>query len=175
MRKTILGLALLAPLLAACGAAEEPLLPELKGKWAPPTTAQAMLSDQMRTQKVSATPAKEDKNFCRILSVTFSKQRIAMNLLGLPLTVFHIRDVKRDGNRITITGSADNDSNPSAQGKLVLIVRNGEVRFDDIYDERGRSIRYERLPDDHRMRKHGATTLGDAMRQILDVKPCPAA
>jgi hypothetical protein len=35
---------------------------------------------------------------------------------------------------------------------------------DDIYDERGRSLRYERLPDDNRMRKHGATTLGDALK-----------
>lgn len=175
VRKVFATLVLLAPLLAACGAAEEPLLPELKGKWAPPTIAQAMLSDQMRTQKVSATPAKEDKNFCRILSVTFSKQRISLNLLGIGITMFHITDAKREGSRLILSGSPDGDKDPRAQGKLVITMQNGQVRFDDIYDERGRSIRYERLPDDHRMRKHGATTVGDAMRQILDVKPCPTA
>ena len=174
MRKTILTILALAPLLAACGAVEEPLLPELKGKWAPPTIAQAMLSDQMRTQKVSATPAKEDKNFCRILSVNFTKQRINMSLLGFNVPVFNIRGVKREGNRVIITGNADIDTSAAAQGKLVLLVRNGEVRFDDIYDQTGRSIRYERLPEDHKMRKHGANTLGDAMKLILDVKPCPA-
>jgi hypothetical protein len=176
MRKPILAMLLLAPLLAACGKAEEPLLPELKGKWAPPTTAQAILTDQMRAQKVSntGTPPKEDKNFCRILSVNFTKQRINMSLLGFNVPVFNIRDVKREGNRIIITGNADSDTSPGAQGKLVLLLRNGEIRFDDIYDQTGRSVRYERLPDGHNMRKHGANTLGDAMKLILDVKPCPA-
>ena len=177
MHKTILALALLAPLMAACGKAEEPLLAELKGRWAPPVTAKAM-TERPRVQQVSqqsSTPQKPDPNYCRIMHMTFSKQRIAMNLLGIAVTVFHITDMKREGSRLVLTGNADGSKDPRAQGKLVLLMRDGEVRFDDIYDESGRSIRYERLPDDHRMRKHGATTVGEAMRQILDVKPCPTA
>lgn len=172
MRKAILTVLLLAPLMAACGKAEEPLIPELKGRWAPPTTAKAM--EQPRVQQVS-NPPKPDPNYCRIMHVTFTKQRIALHTLGFPLTVFHIASIKREGQRLILSGSPDGDKNPSAQGKVVLLLRDGEVRFDDIYDERGRSLRYERLPDGHAMRKHGANNLGDAFKLLLDVKPCPTA
>lgn len=172
MRYAMLTLLLLAPLVAACGKAEEPLIPELQGRWAPPTTSKAM--EQPRVQQVS-NPPKQDPNFCRILHVTFSKERIALNLLGIGVTVFHISGMKREGQRLILSGTPDGDKNPAAQGKLVVLLRDGEVRFDDVYDERGRSLRYERLPEGHAMRKHGATTVGDAFKQLLDVKPCPTA
>ena len=48
----------------------------------------------------------------------------------------------------------------------------GEVRFDDILDGRGQSFKYARIPDDHAARRNGATTVGEALQQALDVKPC---
>jgi hypothetical protein len=169
MRKTVIALLVLAPLLAACGKAEEPLFSELKGRWAPPSMAQA--SDKIRAQQIS-NPGMVDKDICRIMHVSFAKKRIVMSMMGVGMTLFHIMDAKREGSRIIITGTADGDKNPAAQGKLVLLLRDGQVRFDDVFDERGRSLRYERLPDDDRMRKHGANTLGDSMKLILDLKPC---
>jgi hypothetical protein len=169
MRKTVTALLVLAPLLAACGKAEEPLFPELKGRWATPSAAKA--SEGIRAQRIS-NPGLVDKDICRVAHVSFTKKRIVLTTLGIGLTVFHIMDAKRDGARVIITGTADGDKNPAAQGKLVLLLRDGQIRFDDVLDERGRSLRYERLPDDDRMRKHGANTLGDSMKLFLDLKPC---
>ena len=56
----------------------------------------------------------------------------------------------------------------------MLLLRNGEVRFDDIFDETGRSVKYERLPDGHPFRSKGATSLGEALGLVLDAKPCKA-
>lgn len=170
MRKAIILLLLL--LLVACGKAEEPLISELKGRWAMPNIIKA--SDEYRVQKVS-NASKPDKDFCRIMHVAFTKDRVVMYTLGFGLTVFHIANFRREGARLILTGSPDGERNPAAQGELVLLLRDGEVRFDDLYDERGHSLRYERIPADHQMRKYGATNVGDAMKMFLDLKPCPTS
>ena len=105
----------------ACGLrkAEEPLIAELKGRWAPPVTSKAM--DKPSVGGVSQqvlTPQKPDGTYCKIMHMTFSRQRIALNLLGIGLTVFHITDMKREGSRLILTGSPDGDKDPRAQGKL---------------------------------------------------------
>jgi hypothetical protein len=104
--------------------------------------------------------------------VTFSQHAITMHMMGIPLSLFHIADMKREGPRLTLTVA---DSAKSAShGRLVLLLRDGGVRFDDLFDERDRSLKYERLPDDHASRKHGATTVGEATQLFLDLKPCTA-
>jgi len=159
----------LAPSLAACGKAEEPLIPELKGRW-------AVLSNLAKTQPERvrvAGPAQPDaaaKDYCRVMYVTFSKHAIAMHMLGIPLSLFAIADIKRDGPRLTLT--VGDSPKSTSHGLLVLLLRDGGVRFEDIFDERGRSVKYDRLPDDHASRKHGATTVGEATQLFLDVRPC---
>jgi hypothetical protein len=104
--------------------------------------------------------------------VTFSKHAITMHMLGIPLSIFAIADMKREGSRLTLTVA--DSAKSTSHGRLVLLLRDGGVRFDDLFDEHGRSLKYERLPDDHASRKHGATTVGEATQLFLDLKPCTA-
>jgi hypothetical protein len=171
VRKVFAILSVVAPLMAACGKVEEPLIPELKGRW-------EVLSNFAKTQPERvrvAGPAQPDataKDYCRVMYVTFSKHAITMHMMGIPLSLFHIADMRREGPRLTLTVA---DSAKSAShGRLVLLLRDGGVRFDDLFDERDRSVKYERLPDDHASRKHGATTVGEATQLFLDLKPCTA-
>lgn len=170
MRKVLVAMLVVAPLVAACGRAEEPLVPELKGRW---DVLSKIKSERAVRVSSQAQPVAVDS--CRAAYITFSKRKITMHTMGVALPVFHIADVKRDGQRLIITGG-DSERNTSASphGKLVLLLRNGEVRFDDIIDERGRSVKYERLPDGHPLRSKGATSLGDGFQLVLDVKPCKA-
>jgi hypothetical protein len=171
VRKVIAILSVVAPLLAACGKAEEPLIPELKGRW-------EVLGNLAKTQPERvrvAGPAQPDataKDYCRVMYVTFSKHAITMHMLGIPLSLFSIADMKREGSRLTLT--VGDSPKSRSDGRLVLLLRDGGVRFDDIFDERGRSMKYDRLPDDHASRRHGATTIGEATQLFLDVKPCKA-
>ena len=64
------------------------------------------------------------------------------------------------------------------EGPVVVVYPQGtwytyvdEQDIDDIIDQRGRSIRYERF-DNEQARRVGITTLGDVFRLVLDVKPC---
>ena len=173
MRKVFAAMLIVAPLVAACGMAEEPLVPELNGRW---DVLSKFKSDRTVGMSSRAEPQPAAVDTCRAGYITFSKRRIAMHTLGIPLSIFHIADVKRNGQRLTLTGGMDSGKSPSAspQGKLVLLLRNGEVRFDDIIDENARSVKYERLPDGHPLRNKGATTLGEGLQLLLDVKPCKA-
>lgn len=171
MRKVFVTMLVAAPLLAACGMAEEPLVPELKGRW---DTLSKIKSERPVRVSSQAEPVASDP--CRTAYMTFSRRKITMHVQGTSIPVFHVADVKRDGQRLTITGGAvsGKNSSVSAHGKIVLLLRNGEVRFDDIFDETGRSVKYERLPDGHPLRSKGATSLGEALGLVLDVKPCKA-
>jgi hypothetical protein len=55
--------------------------------------------------------------------------------------------------------------------KIELILRNGEIRFDDVIDQRGRSIRYDRF-DSETAQRVGVSTTGDVLRLLFDLKPC---
>ena len=54
---------------------------------------------------------------------------------------------------------------------IELILRNGEIRFDDVIDQRGRSIRYDRF-DNETAQRVGVSTTGDVFRLLFDLKPC---
>jgi hypothetical protein len=157
-------------MLAACGPAEEPLLPELKGRWdvLSHIKESAAAAQPVRASNGAAQPATIDP--CSVTYVTFSKQRIVMRTIGIPFPVYQVAGVKRDGNRVIISGGSGSVN----YGKLELLLRNGEVRFDDIYDQTGRSLKYIRLPDDNPLRRYGARTLGEALQLVLDVKLCKA-
>jgi hypothetical protein len=176
MRKMFASLLLLGPLLAACGKIEEPIVPELKGKWGAPGIMKAI--DQKRQARVepasvkAVTPTTHEE-MCRVSHVTFGKSAIRVNALGFGFSLFEVTGVKREGSRIILSGTVDK-KDPASSGKIELMVRNGEVRFDDIYDASGRSIKYERVPEGERVRSYGATTVGEAMGLFLNVKPCPA-
>jgi len=163
-----------APVLAACGKAEEPLIPELKGRWGLVSLhkMQEARSTVGMGNASSNAPKRDTSDNCNISYVTFGQQRIVMRMVGIPIPVFQVADVKVLGQRVIVTGGAD--SNPSNHVKLVLLLRNGGVSFDDIIDETGRSIKYERIPDGHALRSKGATTLGEAMELFLELKPCKA-
>jgi hypothetical protein len=129
---------------------------------------------EARTVGSSRATQTDTSDNCGITNVTFGKTRIIMRMMGMPVPVFHVVDVKVQGQRVVITGGMKPNPQPKEQGKLELIMRNGEIRFDDIIDESGRSIKYERIPDGHVLRSKGATTLGEAMQLFLDLKPCKA-
>jgi hypothetical protein len=170
MRKAWMVLLAAAPLLAACQDGE-PILPELKGRWdvislhdlaqqRPSTVGQSSAP-----QRISNTPAGFDN--CSVTYITFTKQGVVLRTLGIPMTVFPVTEAKRANARITLTAGANG-------GKIMLLMQNGELRFDDILDPRGRSLRYERLPDNSNLRGKGATTIGEAFGLLLDLKPCKA-
>src|SRR5262249_26311876 len=150
-----------APLLAGCGQDGEPILPELKGRWdvislhnlAQGTVGQSTVGQSSVPQRMSnAQPAFDN---CSVTYIVFTKQGVVLRTLGIPMTVFPVTEAKRANARVVL--SAANG------GKIMLLMQNGELRFDDIVDPRGRSVRYERLPDGHQLRSKGATTVGEAM------------
>jgi hypothetical protein len=172
MRKVLALLIVCAPLLAACSI-EEPILPELKGRWSAPNMIKAM-EERRRVEQVSmktAAPTTQAE-MCRAVYVTFGKRAVRANVFGNRIPLFSIDSAKREGSRIILTGRA-NKANAESAAKIELVLRNGEVRFDDIYDATGRSIKYEPLPEE--ARGFGVTALGDLLALMLNVKPCPAA
>ena len=177
MRKLLATVLILGPMLAACSKIEEPIVPELKGKWGAPGISEVV--GQKRQAQVQQTSTKKDSSpttheeVCRVAGVTFGKSAIRVNAFGRDFPLFHIDSVKREGARIVLTGQIDKKHAGTA-GKIELVMRNGEVRFDDVYDSTGRSIKYERIPDDDRVRSFGATTVGEGMKLFLDAKPCAA-
>ena len=108
---------------------------------------------------------------CSTQYVTFGKQYIAMHRDGESLPLFVIQEVKRNGNRLTLTGTASVPGGSTMQ--IDLILRNGEVRFDDVRDQKGRSVLYERF-ETEQTRQVGIKTIGDIFRLVLDTKPCRA-
>lgn len=169
MRKANAALLLfsLSPLLAGCGSGEQPLVPELKGRWTSPQLVKVM----RYANEADPLKASPGTDACSATYVTFGLGYISTKFHGYGTPIYDVAEVKREGARVIVTGIERYNGRP---GKLVLLLRNGEVRFDDIYDARGRSIKYERLDNENRLRKYGATTIGEAMSLYLDVKPCTA-
>jgi hypothetical protein len=170
MRSVILAAFILLPLLTGCSL-DEPLAPELKGRWAAPNATKlryALLAD--RTQQPVPVPSAMTVD-CSQQYVTFGKKRgISLHIDGKIHPLFVVRDVKRERSRLILAGQAPLTAGGQS-AKIELKLRNGEVRFDDIVDERGRSIRYDRF-ENEQARRLGITTIGDVFRLVLDLKPC---
>lgn len=165
-RNLILGAALL--LNSGCVQVEEPVVPELKGHWASDNVAR--VRHALLTYPPAEAPQSIRNTDCSTQFVSFGKRYITLHTHDvIPLLV--VREIKRDGNRITLTGVA---SVPGGDGIQVdLVLRNGDVRVDDVRDRRGRSVLYERLNKDQ-AQQAGINTIGDVFRLALDAKPCRA-
>jgi hypothetical protein len=146
----------------------DPLVPELKGRWASDNIAR--VRHALLTYPPPAAPEAISDPGCRAQYVTFGKQFIAMHTQDM-VPLFAVREFKRDGNRLTLTGSASVPGGTTMQ--IDLLLRNGEVRFDDVRDQKGRSVAYERL-EHEQARQAGVKTIGDVFRLVLDTKPCRA-
>jgi hypothetical protein len=168
MRKVFAVLLIVAPLLAACGKDGEPIIPELKGRWdvlSLHNMPRGTVGQSSAPQRVSNSSQPAFDN-CSVTYVTFPKQGVVLRTLGIPMTIFPVAEAKRANARVILTAAGG--------GKIMLLMQNGELRFDDIVDPRGRSRRYERLPDGHDLRSKGANTIGEAFGLLLDLKPCKA-
>jgi hypothetical protein len=173
MRRSIFPSLLILPLLAGCIQSDAPLVPELKGRWAAPNASKlryALLADRAQAPLPMPAAAKSDTD-CREQYVTFDKKRgITLYMDQKVNPLFVVREIKRDGARLILAGNT-----PFAAGAqsatIELILRNGEVRFDDVVDQRGRSVRHDRV-DNEQARRAGITNIGDIFRLVLDVKPC---
>ena len=169
MGRIVRALILALPLIAAGCTAEEPLVPELKGRWAAPNAVKlryALLVD--RLDNPPPPPVVTDN--CKTEYVTFGKQLITVYANGQVNPLFLVKEVKRDGTRLILKGRTPVTVGGS-QATIELLLRNGEVRFDDIIDQTGRSIRYERI-ENEQARRVGVTNVGDLFRLVLDLKPC---
>ena len=81
MRTGFAILLIAVPLLAACGKAEEPMLPELKGNWAMTQLMKSRDARLTKVQQVSSQP-QASPDPCRVAHVTFGKSAIKMHTLG---------------------------------------------------------------------------------------------
>ena len=155
-------------LLGGC-LAEEPLAPELKGRWAAPRAAHlqlALLAD--RTASPPPIVAASDTD-CRAQYVRFEKRGIMLYKDQKVYPLFAVREIKREGSRFILIGGAPFPGGDTMT--IELILRNGEIRFDDAIDQRGRSIRYERF-DNQKAQRLGVSSVGDVFRLLFDLKPC---
>jgi len=153
-----------------CVPEQEPLAPELKGRWAVPNAAK--LRYTLAAERYPNPPAPAAAGDCRDEYVTFDKRGIALHLNARVNPLMMVSDVKRNGARLILSGNA-----PTVAGgekmQVELLLRNGEIRLDDIVDRRGRSIVYDRV-EGEQARRLGITTIGDVFRLVLDLKPCRA-
>ena len=169
MRAASIPLLAVAILLGGCLQKDDPLVPELKGRWAAPNASKvraAIMAD--RTSTPIPVAVNHDTN-CRDQYVTFQSHGISIHIDRKVYPLFAVKEIKRDGPRLILSGAAPVPGGHKAT--IELLLRHGEVRFEDIIDQRGRSIRYERF-DNEQARRAGVTTVGDVFRLVLDAKPC---
>jgi hypothetical protein len=178
-RSGLIALSLL--LLAGCTQDGSPLFPELKGRWAPEkgTRARLVLASKDSSVPIVAPTLKE---LCENEYLTFEKYQgtdfnggVILHRKGNRETVFMIANAAREGARIILTGQEP--GNPLAgpgRTRLELVLRNGEVAFDNLFDQRGRSVRYDsyKAPDSVSQQRAGLNTIGDLFRVLFDLKPC---
>ena len=164
---------LLIPLLLlnlGCVPGQEPLLPELKGRWAAPNAAK--LRHALAAERHPSPPAPAAGGDCQNEYVTFEKRGVALYMNAKINPVMMVSEVKRNGARLILSGSA-----PMVAGgekmQIELLLRNGEICLDDIVDHRGRSMIYDRFGSEE-ARRAGITTVGDVFRLVFDLKPCRA-
>jgi hypothetical protein len=177
--------ALSAVLLAGCVPGGDPLLPELSGRWAPERGAQVRVAAASANASVPIR-APSTKELCQSEFVTFSKGPTTPGTLGAVflyrnggrLPMFVVREAKRGGERIVLTGH-DHLFDALAgenQGRIELILHYDAITFDNLFDQRGRSIRYDlfKAPDPLGARRANVTTVGDVYRMLFDLKRCAA-
>ena len=178
--KPIVLIALSALLLAGCGQSDGPLLPELKGRWVSEgSTRLAMATTGSGASVVP--PSTED--VCQAEYITFDKfpmdlefsGSVTLHRQGGGEVVFLVGSASREGDRITITGRPPNTP-PARRMQIELVLRNGEVVFDDVLDRLGRSVRNDffQLDDSPQAQPASFNTFGDHFRDTLNLKPCGA-
>jgi hypothetical protein len=150
--------------LAGCSPKDDPLLPELKGRWA----AEAAVKLRSGLRPADKTPA-STQELCRTDYVTFGKRAVTLHSGGQAKPFFVVREVRRDRSRIILVGAAPVFGADSSSVELVL--RNGEIRLDDVIDERGRSVRYQRF-ENAEAQQTGVRTIGDLFGLVFDLKAC---
>lgn len=177
--------ALSAVLLAGCVPGGDPVLPELKGRWAAERGAQVRVAVASTSGSIPI-KAPTAKELCQSEFVTFSKGPIAPGMLGAVffyrgggrVPMFAVRGAKREGERIILAGHDHlyNAMTGEGQGRVELILRNDTITFDNLFDQRGRSIRYDlfNAPDPLGARRANVTTIGDLYRMLFDLKRCTA-
>jgi hypothetical protein len=154
-------------LTAGCLPSEEPLMAELKGRWA--AMHAVKLRHVMGQDSYPAAAEPTTREVCRSDYVTFGKNGIALHGQGKTTRFFVAQVVRRDSPRIILQGRGPMPG--SDKGRIELILGNGEVRFDDVIDERGRSLRYDFFNADG-AQKAGIRTIGDVYRLAFDLKQC---
>ena len=139
MRTGFLATTLLLPLLGGC-MGDDPLVPELKGRWAAPNASKIRYA--LMAERLDAAGVGQGRSQLPG-SVRHVRQMRHPAPYGPEDVSAVMRDVKRDGSRLILSGNAPVPG--ASEAKIELLLQNGEVRFDDIIDERGRSIRYDRF------------------------------
>lgn len=178
-RAGVLALSLL--LLAGCMQDAPSLFPELKGRWAPEKGAKARALFQVKdTSKPLATPSL--KELCEGEYVTFDKHppgaefagAVALHRQGKRDVFYMVKEAKREGARIVLTGREPDRPLAGPNSRLEITLRNGEVAFADVSDQRGRSVRYDRFKTEEAVsqQRAGLSTIGDLFGSMLDLKPC---
>jgi hypothetical protein len=161
--------ALFFSLLLLTGCGEEPLLPELQGRWAAPNAAK--IRKAILINAYPNAPAADAKDPCSNDYVTFGKPRIMLHSNGKTTPLFVVSEARREGSRIILMGREPTLG--GGEGRLDLLLRKDEIRFDDIVDKKGRSVRYQRF-EIAAAREVGLTSLGDVLQLVFDLKACRA-
>lgn len=153
-------------LATGCVEAKDALLPELKGRWATEHAARIRMAATGDTRAPQGL-----QELCRTDYVAFDKRAITLHSAGKANPFFVAREVKREGRRIIFTGGVPVLG--SSESRLEIMLYDGEIRFDDISNERGRSLRYQRF-ENPSAREIGVKTIGDVFRLTFDLKQCKA-
>lgn len=157
---------LLTGLLTGC-MGDRPLLPELKGRWA--ASNAAVVRYALLTRTPTEFPQPDATAVCRTDFITFEKKRIALHSRGETTALFSIRAFKRDGSRLILTGDTPLPSGKKTQ--LTLVLEGDTVRFTDIIDRDGRSLKGKQL--NYKSAKRAAVnTVNDIFQPTLNVKRC---
>jgi hypothetical protein len=156
---------------AACIPGDDAPLPELKGRWA------AINAAKLRALVANApanAPQPSLAELCGSEYVTFGKQAVRLHHGGTSNTLFWVREAKRKGARIVLTGKeAERSFAAVAETQVELVLREGELRFDDVVDPRGRSIRHDRFTAPRSV-ELGFNTIGDVYGLVYDLRACRA-
>lgn len=169
----VFGIALLT---AGCLPQEQPLLPDLKGRWAPERgvemrVAVASSGSSAGTSAVRPTPSLRE--MCENEYVTFRKGAVVLHRGRQTETVFMVREARREGARVVLIGREPNHPLAGSEdARIELQVRGSEISFQDVIDNRGRSLRYDRF-DNPQAAKAGVHFVGDVFRLMFDLKSCP--
>lgn len=158
---------LVAMLLLLGGCFEDPLLPELKGRWS--SEQLARIRSSLLTNGSASASEPNLKDVCRTQYVTFDKRAVTLHSDDRAKPFFMVREMRRDGSRLVLVGASP--FMPIADFRVDLVVGNGEIRFQDISDIAG-SFRDARSHQNEKARRLGTETAGEVFRLFFDLKSC---